>query len=115
MDDRRPLFSLIVPTRQRNASLRRLLDSLARTTRHPQRLEVVPVVDGDDAASRDVRHDRLTLRHAVVAPGATMGSLNRAGYLASSGDFIMLLNDDVVVRTRNWDNIVRRRIGRFPD
>lgn len=110
----RPLFSLIVPTRGRPAQLRRMLDSVARTASHPERIEVVLVVDADDPASR-ATHPRLSVRHAVVSPGLTMGALNNAGFAASAGDYVMLLNDDVIVRTRAWDAITVACLQRFPD
>ncbi len=110
----RPLFSLIVPTRGRSAPLRRMLDSVADTAAHPERIEVVLVVDADDPASL-ATHTRLAVRHAVVPPGQTMGALNNAGFAASTGDFVMLLNDDVIVRTRGWDAIALRCFRRFPD
>lgn len=109
-----PLFSLIVPTRERPTQLRRMLDSVAHTAAHPERIEVVLVVDADDAASL-VRHPRLNIRHIVVPPGLTMGALNRAGFEGSSGDYVMLLNDDVIVRTRGWDAIAVSCFRKFPD
>jgi hypothetical protein len=112
---RGPTFSLIVPTRRRVSQLRRLLDSLAATARRPEAVEVVLVTDADDPASAAVRHDRLTVRPVVVPPGQTMGSLNTAGYQASAGAYVMLLNDDVVARTRGWDEAAARCLRRFPD
>jgi hypothetical protein len=44
-----------------------------------------------------------------------MGALNQAGYQAARGDFLMLLNDDVVARTPRWDAKVVVRLRRFPD
>lgn len=110
----RPLISLIVPTRGRPAQLRRMLDSLARTAYHPERIEVVLVVDADDPASL-ARHPRLTVRHVVVPAGLTMGALNNAGYGASVGAYVMLLNDDVIARTPGWDATVLACFSRFPD
>src|SRR5262245_21851210 len=111
----RTALSLIVPTRRRTESLRNLLDSLVATAAHPDDLEVVLVVDADDGPSIDFLHPKLTLRHAIVPPGQTMGTLNSEGYRASSGDFVMLLNDDVIARTPGWDEKILRRLQRFPD
>ena len=111
----RPTFSLIVPTRQRTTQLRRLLDSLAATAARPETIEVVLVVDADDRASIEFRHDALALTHVVCPPGQTMGRLNRAGCAASSGEYLMLLNDDVAARTSGWDDKVLARCRRFPD
>ena len=113
--DRRPLFSLIVPTRGRPGQLRRFLDSVAATAFHPERIEVVLVTDSDDRASLGVTQPRLKLRSIVGPPGRTMGELNQAGYAASCGDWVMLLNDDVIVRTRGWDAIAADCLRRFPD
>ncbi len=110
-----PTFSLIVPTRQRVPSLARLLRSLAATTADLDKVEVVLVVDADDAESVAFRMDGLPLKRVVVEPGLSMGALNRAGYEASRGDFVMLLNDDVVARTRGWDRKVLACLKDFPD
>ena len=110
----RPLFSLIVPTRGRPDQLAGMLDSVARTAANPERVEVVLVVDADDPVSL-VWHSRLSVRHVVVPPGQTMGELNNAGYRASVGSYVMLLNDDVVVRTPGWDAVALRIFSQFPD
>ncbi len=110
-----PTFSLIVPTRQRTGQLRRLLDSLAETAAHPKRLEIVLVVDEDDAASVVFCHDALAVKLVVVAPGLPMGALNMAGYEAASAPYLMLLNDDVVARTPRWDETVLSWFRAFPD
>ncbi len=120
-----PLISLIVPTRGRPERLRQLLGSLADTTLQPEAMEVILVIDADDGASQEVapslppfqRGGRggLRLRRIVVPPGQTMGSLNMAGYEASQGRYLMLLNDDVVVRTSGWDEQVRLCFAAYPD
>ena len=110
-----PLFSLIVPTRGRTQQLRRLLDSLAATTARLAEIEVVVVVDDDDLDSMAFHHDGVALRKVVVPAGQTMGALNMAGYETCSGRYIMLLNDDVIVRTPGWDYQVRACFRDFPD
>ena len=44
-----------------------------------------------------------------------MGALNRAGCEASIGDYVMLLNDDVIARTPGWDATALACFRRFPD
>jgi hypothetical protein len=110
-----PALSLIIPTRQRTAGLSRLLDSLAATADDLRSFEVVLVIDADDEPSRLFQHPALSLTQVIVPPGQTMGALNTAGYEASSGEFLMLLNDDVVARTPGWDRQVLRRLRRYPD
>ncbi len=110
-----PIFSLIVPTRARTTQLRRLLESLQATTSDPQTIEVLLVVDADDAESLAFRYEGLAIKRVVSPPGQSMGSLNMAGYEASSGRYLMLLNDDVVAQTPNWDQRVLACFRSFPD
>jgi glycosyltransferase involved in cell wall biosynthesis len=111
---RAPRLSLIVPTRGRPQMLQRMLASAAATARNPERLEVVLVTDEDNPAGTH-RISRLDIKEVAGPPGRTMGELNNAGYAASSGEFVMLLNDDVVIRTRGWDREVLHCFQRFPD
>jgi len=111
----RPLLSLLVPTRGRPGQLRRFLDSLCQTADQPARLEVVLVVDEDDAETLSVRHSGIALQQVVVPRGLPMGALNSRGYDASSGDYVMLCNDDVEVRTAGWDSRMEAVFKSFPD
>src|SRR6266545_4674763 len=115
MPANRPALSLIVPTRKRPEQLNRFLISVAATARFSDLIEIVLVVDADDELCRTAAFPSLTIRHVVGPPGRTMGELNRAGYAASRGDHVMLLNDDVVVKTRGWDRTVLSCFRRFPD
>jgi glycosyltransferase involved in cell wall biosynthesis len=111
----RPTFSLIVPTRRRPDRLRQMLDSVARTARRPDDIEIILVIDADDPDSAAVSHERLSVRHVVGPHGRTMGALNETGYDASAGSYVMLLNDDVVARTPGWDATALRCCRRFAD
>ncbi|MBY0232207.1 MAG: glycosyltransferase family 2 protein [Gemmataceae bacterium] len=102
-------LSLVIPTRGRVPSLLSLLDRLDALADGP--FETVLVVDADDAETLAV--DRGP--KVVVPPGLTMGALNQAGCDAARGEFVMLLNDDVVPRTRHWDAKLLRAARRFPD
>jgi glycosyltransferase involved in cell wall biosynthesis len=109
------VISLIVPTRQRPSQLRRLLASLADGTARSEALEIILVIDSNDADSLQATEDRLQIKRVVVPPGQTMGALNMAGYEASRGSYLMLLNDDVIARTPGWDNAVRSCFAAYPD
>lgn len=108
-------LSIVVPTRARPAQLRAFLDSLAQTAERIADLEVVLVVDDDDAESIAFSHGEVTLRRVVVPRGLPMGALNARGYAASSGARIMLCNDDVVVRTPGWDTRLHAVFSSYPD
>jgi GT2 family glycosyltransferase len=110
-----PTFSLIVPTRQRTALLRRLLDSIKATTTNPDAIEIVLVIDADDEESIQFGYDGIAIRKVQVPPGLTMGALNMSGYRAASGRYLMLLNDDVILRTAGWDEQVLDAFRSVPD
>ena len=55
------------------------------------------------------------VKQVVVEPELPMGTLNMRGYEAASGDCLMLMNDDVVVRTQGWDERVLTAFNGFPD
>src|SRR5271157_558317 len=92
-------FSFLIPTRNNLPGLQKLFDSIVATTANPGALEIVLAMDEDDGASQSVTDSRLRLRKLVVPKGLTMGALNNACYKASSGRYLMLMNDDVVLRT----------------
>ncbi len=108
-------LSIIVPTRGRPAQLRTFLDSLAQTAERIADIEVVLVVDEDDAGAIAFTHEGVALRRVVVPRGLTMGALNSRGYAAATGERIMLCNDDVVVRTRGWDTRLDGVFSSYPD
>jgi hypothetical protein len=57
----------------------------------------------------------LAVKTAILPAGLTMGALNRACFAASTGRYVMLVNDDVIVRTPGWDTAIYRTFARFPD
>lgn len=110
-----PEFSFVLPTRSRLEMLQRLCDSIRACTSHPERLEIVLVVDSDDEPSLRFSYDELNIRKVEVAPGLGMGQLNMAGYRAAAGRYLMLVNDDIVIRTPGWDDRVMEVFRGYPD
>jgi len=110
-----PTFSFIIPTRGRTERLRRLLDSVRATTHDLAQLEVILVVDQDDLESIDFQYDGVLLKQVQVPAGLAMGALNMCGYRAATGQYVMLLNDDVILRTPGWDEQVLGAFRSFPD
>jgi tetratricopeptide (TPR) repeat protein len=108
-------YSFLVPTRNNLPGLQKLFDSILATTANPQALEVVLAIDEDDVATQSVSDDRLCVRKLVVPKGLTMGALNNQCFEASSGRHIMLMNDDVVLRTKGWDRHVSAVFASFQD
>lgn len=95
--------------------LRDFLDSLRLRADRPDRLEVVLCRDADDAETAAFRYEGLALRPVVAPPGATMGRLNNLCLEAATGRYVMLVNDDIVVRTQGFDSRIAAVLEREAD
>lgn len=113
--DKQPTFSIIVPTRGRPERLALLLESIKVTTKDIDSIEVLLVIDEDDESTMQFEYTGVPLKRVIVSPGLPMGALNMAGYEVSTARYIMLLNDDVIVRTLTWDEKVLEAFRNFPD
>lgn len=101
-----PLISLLLPTRGRPEWARRFMESVLVQASQPDSVEVVLCIDEDDSDSHDLDYPGLkTVK--IIGPRNTMGALNTACLNASQGDIVILVNDDMVIRTKGWDDIIR--------
>lgn len=110
-----PLISFLLPTRGKPDLARRFLHSLYETADCPEEIEVILGVDADDPQSHGISHEGLLTKAVILPAGLTMGDLNRACFDASTGRYVMLINDDVIVRTQGWDTAVYRTFARYGD
>lgn len=107
-------ISIILPTRGRQSSVYRLLDSIVKTTDNPEDLEIILYTDEDDLESQGISHNALSLIK-LTGPSKPMGAITNLCYKASTGSHIFLMNDDVIFQTPHWDTIVLRTFEKFPD
>jgi hypothetical protein len=112
--------SVLIPTRHRVERLQTLLHSYAYTTideEKPTHSELVFRVDDDDQGTQDM----LAINNCkmVVSP-RLQGYRSMATYFnemlaASTGDVLMLGNDDMVFRTIDWPALVLAEANKYPD
>lgn len=107
-------ISLLLPTRGRPELAKRFLASVLEQSAHPELIEVIVCVDEDDAASHGITVDGLKLNEIIV-PRQNMGAYNALCLGLSTGEIIIAVNDDMVVRTKDWDERVRDIDARFSD
>ena len=109
-------LSLLLPTRGRPGFVCEFLQSVISTAFDPQFVEVVVTIDQDDVESQAITcPPPLHMVKIVGSPGRPMGLMNQQCYQASSGCYVMLVNDDAVCRTNGWDALIYKTFSRFSD
>lgn len=107
-------ISVLLPTRQRPDILRRMLESLYESSENPGLVETILYVDSDDLETADLELGKWNVKR-IVGPRQAMGALNTACLKESSGDIIILGNDDIIVRTPGWDRRICEAVNEFTD
>jgi len=117
-------ISVLLPVRARPGPMEQCLRTLIDTANRPNRIEVLIAFDDDDT-------DTINYFVDVLAPyldskGVTYSAMQfkRLGYLRlneylnelanhSTGHWIFFWNDDAVMTTNHWDDIIRQYNDRF--
>jgi hypothetical protein len=107
-------ISLLLPSRGRIEKLRLLLKNLESQTCDLNKLEIILLLDDDDVESHAVGHDQLNIKKIIQAR-SSMGQYNTNCFEASSGDIIILINDDMLIQTQGWDEKIREFDAKFSD
>ncbi|MFZ3072825.1 MAG: glycosyltransferase [Thermodesulfobacteriota bacterium] len=108
-------ISVILPTRGRSEILKRHLESMVQTASGIKDVELILCMDEDDAESRGVTHPGIDIIKIIKPHGRPLGEILRHGYGACSGQYVLLMNDDAVYRTKGWDSAIIEAFERFPD
>jgi hypothetical protein len=107
-------ISLLLPTRGRTKLAERFLQSVIAQSAHPELIEVVLCVDDDDPESHRISSSELALK-MVIVPRQTMGAYNTICLQHATGEITIAVNDDIVIRTKGWDDKVRALDANYPD
>lgn len=112
-------FSVILASRERVSLLDSLLRSLEANTADKANTEVIVVIDNDDHLTRRFS-ERLknACSFARVISRERVGNLNEhylnwAWRNFSTGDYVVICNDDTVFSTPNWDQIALGKLNKF--
>jgi glycosyltransferase involved in cell wall biosynthesis len=110
-------FSIIFPTRNNVKGLKRFFNSLERTTKRKDRLEVLIAVDDDDEQLKEICEatSKYSFDIQIYLTQRTDNfSDDYYNFLSSkaNGRNIWACNDDIWIRTDGWDNLIRQAIKR---
>jgi hypothetical protein len=117
-------FSDIVPSRRLNDA-KGFLDSIEKTTAHPERIEVLFKFDSDQMGVREFIEAEIKKRpfdiKYIVTPRLEGNyslwlACNKLFFMSSQESyFVQALSDEVRIKTMGWDDILLKYMGFFPD
>jgi glycosyltransferase involved in cell wall biosynthesis len=107
-------ISLLLPTRGRSELVERFFKSVIAQSAHPELIEVVVCVDHDDPESHGITSNELAVKLIIVSR-QNMGAYNAICLKHATGEITIAVNDDIVIRTKGWDEKVRALDARYPD
>lgn len=119
-----PTISILLPTRGRREVLKSSLESLISKATNTERLELLLGIDEDDDGVREyiekeiapmLREHRVECRANIFKP---LGYENLHVYVNTlagnaSGEWLFFWNDDGVMVTEGWDDVIRSYTGQF--
>lgn len=107
------LISIGLTTRHRVKSLERTIDSIVKTVKNPQNVEIVFKVDEDDTETIEyLRNIKIPLDVIVsISPRHPLGYYGVAQYdtevaRLSRGEFFIIFADDIICQTQHWDELL---------
>lgn len=110
-------ITILLPTRKRVETLKKSIESLIKTSKHPDRLQFLFAVDDDDI-------DTINFLKSTSYPNQGVLTFKPMGYenihkynntlaLYSHGKWLMFFNDDAIMTTQNWDTKMMDRGSNF--
>jgi GT2 family glycosyltransferase len=113
MNDGLPRVSVIVPTYQRCAQVRELLDALGNQTLGRGEYEVIVVIDGSTDGTREMveQLDASFAVRAVAQANRGRAAACNAGLRAARGELVVLLDDDMLPAPRFLEAHLRAHDG----
>lgn len=113
-------ISILIPSRKRSKKLERFLETLKIKTAKLKRIELLILLDNDEL---EIENYRQLVDHYKKIIEIKIFQINlkthaeRNNYLAkkSNGSVIFPANDDLVIETINWDNLVDKEVSKVGD
>ena len=107
-------ISVIVPSRGRPKILTRMVSSVFEKALSKGNVEVVLLLDKDDQESLQLSFEEYQVVR-LVGDQMSMGARIIKCVEAASGEILVITNDDVIVQTKGWDELICSTSGSFAD
>ncbi len=112
-------ISILLPTRKRTHILEKSIDSLLQNAKDIMRVEFIFGIDNDDQETAKFVNGAVFkhLRKKILL-GKPLGYANLHKYIntlagASEKEWLFIWNDDALMKTENWDEIIMSHKGEF--
>jgi hypothetical protein len=107
------LISILTPTRGRPENVRRLIESVFSNAANPASIEIIFYVDQDDSTfPESLINENVKV---IVGPRLWLSIMQNVLYANARGEIVMYAADDIVMNSRNWDQIVRNEFDKLED
>jgi len=116
------LLSVAIPTRKRIESLMRTLKSIVKNTKDKTRLEIIIRADNDDIETLNnmsrIEAYKQHFEMKIIVDDrwggyADMDKILNQCFELSSGEFFLGLNDDCIVGSNDWDDVLNKHSGKI--
>lgn len=109
------MISLLLPSRRRPNELHRFIDSALDTARESDLIEIIVRIDDDDHSYDEF--DCLWGDNVfwIEGPRTVLSENWNEAYRQASGDILGHMGDDIVFRTKGWDEHVHTAFRQYRD
>ena len=113
------MISILIPTRKRAKKLKVMYESLHNTSSNINNIEVLLYIDKDDTQSIkfiENNSSRFTIpvKH-IIGPRVSLGVACNELFKICTGELVMAGADDIVFKTKNWDEIIEKKFNTISD
>ena len=100
-------FSLITPSRSRISRIKRLIKSIKKNSKNLSKIELVMFLDLDDPminqyrkiSDKKIKIKKIFTQNKMVSMGKMIDTI----CFNATGDYLVYINDDAYIKTKNWD------------
>lgn len=102
------MISVLIPSRGRPEALSRSVDSLLNAVSNPADIEIIARIDIEDESLEQYVDKRVTfIRGPEYSGYCSMQRFWNELAAVAKGDWFMCFNDDALMETQGWDDVVR--------
>ena len=108
-------ITLLTPTRKRPLLLQRMFDSAIETAKYPDLIEMSVYVDKDDLITQEHLKTMKGNIKVTIGDRIVLSHTPNEAYKKASSDIIMGAADDLIFRSKDWDERVMNIFNQYED